>query len=159
MSKHAATGRTDFGGERRRVQVSFPEETKTEQSHKAACDVNNIMARYTATGVMDHIRAFEPVYADVTTEDYQSAMNVVANAQTMFEELPSTIRRHFGDDVSQFLRFCAESPDPGGQLQGLAEEYRKRALGNDTPVNQEPAPPATPSETPTEATPPEETSV
>ena len=129
MSNAAKTGRTDFGGRRLRVRKKFPKETLTEQNHKAACDVNNIMARYTRTGVMDHIRQFEPVYSDFTPEDYHTSMNVVADAKTMFEELPSTMRRHFGDDVSAFLEFCSNTPDAAAELQGIAEEYRRQALG------------------------------
>ena len=139
---------------RRRVAVKFPAETLTEQSHMAACDINNIMARYTKSGVLDHVRRFEPVYADMTEGDYLSAMNQVAGAKTMFEELPSSVRRHFEDDVARFLRFCQDSPNPAGELQGIAEEYRKRALGiTDTPprgtdsvADPEPEPEPTPPE-------------
>ena len=129
----------------------------TEQSHKAACDVNNIMARYTRTGVMEHIRQFEPVYSEVMPDDYHTSMNVVGEAKSMFEELPSTLRRHFGDDVSAFLDFCATSPDASGELQGLAEEYRKQALGiSDTVGDQVPAEePKAPKAETGEAPPPE----
>ena len=126
---------------RRRVSVTFPAETMTEQSHKKLCDINNIMARYTKSGVLDHVRRFEPVYSDVTEGDYLEAMNRVAAAKTMFEELPSTIRRHFGDDVATFLAFCDQSTDAPGELQAIAEEYRQRSLDN---------PPAPPSEQPAE---------
>ena len=129
---------------RRRVAVKFPAETLTEQSHIARCDINNIMARYTKSGVLDHVRRFEPVYADMTEGDYHSALTQVAEAKTMFEELPSTIRRHFGDDVSRFLRYCDAEKDPAGGLQAIAEEYRKQALGIPTPEAQ-PAAPAAPA--------------
>lgn len=129
---------------RRRVAVSFPAETLTEQSHKHACDVNNIMARYTATGVMEHVRNFEPVYADMTEGDYHDAMNAVASAKSMFEDLPSTMRRHFGDDPARFLAFCQESEDPAGELQALAEGYRKQALGIDSRDDSEIAEPGEP---------------
>lgn len=114
---------------RRRVTKAFPSETLTEQSHKAACDVNNIMARYTATGVMEHVRQFEPVYGDMTADDYHASLTAVAEAKSMFEELPSTLRRHFGDDVARFLEFCDTTPNASDELQSLAEGYRKQAMG------------------------------
>lgn len=104
-------------------------ETLTEQSHKAHVDVNNIMARYTRTGVMEHIRRFEGQYADVSDMDYHEAMSKVADAKSMFEEMPSTMRRHFDDDVAQFLEFSVTEDDPPATLQAIAEEYRKQALG------------------------------
>ena len=146
----------DFTKFRRRVLTPVGKITMTEQNHKAACDVNNIMARYTKTGVMEHVRAFEPVYSDTTTDDYQNSMNVVADAKTMFEELPSSIRRHFGDDPSEFLEFCTTADDPVGDLQGLAEGYRKRALGIPEPDPQPEVPPAAKTDQPAEVSPPEE---
>lgn len=137
----AATGRSvsDFGGPRRRVVMTFPAETLTEQHHKAACDINNIMARYTKTGVLDHVRRFEPVYSDLMPDEYHESMNKVAEAKSMFEELPSAVRRHFGDDVSQFLEFCADTPNAAGELQGIAEEYRRHSLGLDQAASEEAA--------------------
>lgn len=104
-------------------------ETLTEQSHKAHVDVNNIMARYTRSGVMEHIRRFEGQYADVSDMDYHEAMTKVADTKSMFEEMPSTMRRHFNDDVAQFLEFSVSENDPTAKLQAIAEEYRKQALG------------------------------
>ena len=134
VSEDAAAGGTRVSSvsiPRRRVSVRFPAETLTEQSHKAACDVNNIMARYTLTGVMEHVRRFEPVYADVSAADYKASMDAISAAKTLFEELPSRVRRHFGDDVTQFLAYCDETPDAASGLQAIAEEYRKQALGLD----------------------------
>ena len=134
----AATGRSEsyplgMARDRRRVSIVFPSETKTEQHHKAACDINNIMARYTKTGVLEHVRRFEPVYADVSADDYHESMNKVAAAKTLFEELPSAVRRHFGDDVSQFLHYCDATDNAAQGLQDIAEEYRRQSLGLDEP--------------------------
>lgn len=122
-------GLQDFYMCRRRVSPPTGGETMTEQHHKAHVDVNNIMARYTRSGVMDHIRTFEGRYADITDMDYHESMTKVAEAKSMFEELPSTMRRHFSDDVSQFLAYCVQEDDPESGLQAIAEEYRKQALG------------------------------
>lgn len=146
----------DFYRKRRRVVTPVGNDGMTEQSHKAACDINNIMARYTRTGVMEHVREFEPVYSEQTPDDYHTSMNVVADAKTMFEELPSKMRRHFGDDVSAFLEFCATAKEPAAELQDLAEEYRKQALGIPPSGQPEPEPKATPEKAETaEGTPPE----
>ena len=133
----------DLFKRRRRVQVSFEDtESMTEQSHKPSCDINNIMARYVATGTLDHARRYEGQYSDLTADDYHASMNKVAEAKSMFEELPSQVRRHFGNDVSAFLEFCTTAEDPAGQLGVIAEEYRKQTLGltPDPAGQQEPEP-------------------
>ena len=107
----------------------------TEQSHKAACDINNIMARYVKTGTLDHVRKYEPVYADVSPGEYHDAMNVIADTKTMFEELPSQLRRQFQNDPEEFLRFCATEEGAGEKLAAMAEAQRRASLGIDQANN------------------------
>ncbi len=77
----------------------------TEQSHKKACDVNQIMKRYIKTGVIDHIKTNAPQYMDVPAIDYTEAMALVASADSMFNELPAQARKHFNNDPAQFLEY------------------------------------------------------
>ena len=123
----AATGRS----ERKRVQIKFTGETLTEQNHKSACDINNIMARYVKTGTLDHVRKYEAVYADVLPSEYHDAMTVIADTKTMFEELPSELRSEFKNDPEVFLRFCATEEDAGSKLEWMAEAQRRKSLGLD----------------------------
>lgn len=115
--------------ERKYAMAFDPSEGLTEQSHKAECDINNIMARYTKTGTLEHVRKYEGQYLDLPADDFQTAQQKVADAKTMFEELPSQVRRHFGNDTSQFLEFCVNHENPAAVLEGIAETYRKQALG------------------------------
>lgn len=80
--------------------------SRTKQSFKDECDVNNIMKRYQRDGVIAHRNEFEGNYGDfMTSEDYHSAMTQIAKAQQMFEALPSTIRNRFNNDPSEYLEF------------------------------------------------------
>lgn len=83
----------------------------TKQSFKAECDINNILIKYQKTGVFDHVQKYEPQYFDTTSADFHEAMNTVANAETMFAELPSKARAHFDNDPAQFLNFFEENGD------------------------------------------------
>lgn len=121
----------DTGSIRRRVSIKFEEPTLTEQNHKASCDINNILARYTKTGVLEHVREYEGQYADITVTDFHDAMNKVAAAKSMFEELPSQLRAHFRNDTSEFIDFCNKVDKPEQALSAIAEEYRREALGLD----------------------------
>lgn len=77
----------------------------TEQSHKQECDINYILKDYARTGFMKHANQNAGQYDDVTSVDFQSAMDTVANVKTMFENLPSQIRAEFNNQPTQFLDY------------------------------------------------------
>lgn len=77
----------------------------TEQSHKDACDMNYILKDYARTGFIKHARQHEGKYDDVTSYDFQQAMDTVANVKSMFEGLPSEVRAEFAHNPSQFLDY------------------------------------------------------
>lgn len=82
-------------------------EDVTKQSFKSECDINVIMARYMNTGVIDFVTKHQAHYGDVSDVDYQTAMQTVAEANSMFEELPSQLRTRFGNDPANFLQFVS----------------------------------------------------
>lgn len=86
------------------------EPSMTKQSHKKECDINNIMAKYQKTGLCDHIARYEPNYQDVPSIDYKDAMDKIIEIDTIFGELPSTVRKQFENDPYQFVQFV-ENPD------------------------------------------------
>lgn len=87
------------------IQVGFSTKGRTKQSFKAECDINQIMARFLRTGVLDFVQKNEPRYGDATGLEYQSAMLRVAGAKTMFNELPAKIREFFENEPGKFLDF------------------------------------------------------
>lgn len=90
---------------RKLVQTQNDEPSMTQQSFKEQCDVNNIMAKYQKTGVIDHINVYEGHYGDVDGTTFTEAMQTVANAQTMFMDLPSRAREAFDHDPAKFLDY------------------------------------------------------
>jgi len=88
------------------LKSSMPSMTK--QSFKDECDINNIMAKFQKTGALTHYMRHAPEYGDATQVEYADALNVVANANTMFEELPSSIRKKFDNDPAKFLEFVQD---------------------------------------------------
>lgn len=96
-------------GPKLRVALSFPENSRwTKQSFRDECDINNVMGRYLSSGEMPVINQTAPQYLDVTGYDYQTAMQLVAGAQSLFEEVPSAIRNRFQNDPAAFLDFCSD---------------------------------------------------
>jgi len=97
----------------------------TEQSHKQACDMNYILKDYARTGFIKHANQNAGTYDDVTSVDFQKAMDTVANVKSMFEGLPSAVRAEFSHNPSQFLDYV--------QNPANTEELAKRGIlvGND----------------------------
>lgn len=126
-----------------RIQLICTDPSLTEQSHKDECDVNFILRKYQQTGVIEHQNQYEGFYGDITGHDFQSAMELIANAQSMFNDLPSSVRSHFYNDPARFLDFCQE---PGNieQLRkwGLAEIPYEELVNvkNPTPGGDSPRP-------------------
>lgn len=91
-----------------RVQVVFPDNSPhTQQSFKEECDINTIMRRYQATGQLPAMNETAPQYLDVSGMEFQSAMEFVAGAQSMFNDMPSEVRARFQNDPVQFLDFTS----------------------------------------------------
>jgi len=105
---------------------------KTRQSFKEECDINNILARYQTSGILDFAQKHEPQYADVSAIDYQESMLKVAQAKSMFNDMPSSLRARFKNDPAQMLDF----------LQNPANRAEAETLGL---VNASPTPPNEPT--------------
>lgn len=83
-----------------------PKETKAQQHFKDECDINIIMKKYKRSGLIDHVNRYQGTYSDLSNPvDYQTAMQIVIDAQEAFESLPGNIRKRFGNDPEEFLQF------------------------------------------------------
>ena len=95
--------------ERKRLQLHFPDDGLTQQNFQEETDINNIMAKFAKTGLVDHVNRVAGSYGDFTTvQDYQLHLDQVMAAQTAFMELPATIRRRFDNDPAHLLAFIQD---------------------------------------------------
>lgn len=78
---------------------------KTEQHHKDECDINHIIRKYDKTGLISHVSRFEGQFGNVSGIDFRESMDQINNAQAMFNELPSNIRKRFGNNAANLLEF------------------------------------------------------
>lgn len=130
-----STGLRDFGPSR------------TIQAHAQETDINFILEQFGVTGTLPYAR-FPPSYGDFSgVSDYQTAMEVLLEAQSAFMALPSAIRAQFDNDPASFVDF-AENPANLSKLQewGLAPATppAPRQAGDENP----PTPPKDHSQIP-----------
>lgn len=133
---------------RRRVTTPVGARSRTHQSFKDECDVNNIMARYAKTGVLDHVRRSAPVYGDfVEVADYHTALNVMIEAQDMFDALPAKVRRRFNNDPAELMEFVhdPENSDEAHKLGLLKPDFKPPVAADVAPESPEPVVPAKPA--------------
>lgn len=95
-------------GTKQKTPTFFTQPTRTKQSHKDECDINNILARYKKTGVINFTNRHEPQYADVTGADYQEAQFIVARAKGLFAAMPAHLRARFDNEPGKFLAFVQD---------------------------------------------------
>jgi len=115
--------------ERRSCAIDFSDDPGlTEQSHKEACNVNNIIKKHLATGAITHLNKMEAQYGDVSGIDFQSALETVERAQEAFNLLPSKVRKKFKNDPGVFLDFT-NNPDNAEEMVELGLATRKEIEG------------------------------
>lgn len=92
-----------------------------QQQFKDDCDINSIMRRFQKTGAIDHVAKHQPQYGVWAPGDLHQALNIVAQAESMFADLPSSLRRRFNGDPSELLAFVQDpnNADEAAEL-GLA---------------------------------------
>lgn len=117
------------------------EPSRTKQSFKDECDINNIVKSFRT--VQDILNLTENgrkgVFADLPDPfEYQDGLNIVIQAEASFNALPSALRNRFENDPKQFLDFMS---DPANQ-----DEMIKLGLATDKrpPPSTEPPVPSTP---------------
>lgn len=126
-----------------RVHIKFPKDGKTEQAHAEETDINVIMKRAMRGEHSDYIKDYGGRYGEATSMDFLAANIIVANANQMFDALPSEIRSRFRNKPEEFLDFVQ---DPENK-----DELVRLKLANPPviePTSPEPPVLTTPPETP-----------
>lgn len=122
---------------RPRKQIIFTVPSMTEQTHKDEVKIQNILKKYQQTGVLKHVNQYQGTYMDMASApDFQEAQFIIAEAQSMFETVPSHIRDDFQNNAKQFLNF----------IQNPNNKEAIEAYGLDTshfPVQEETTSPST----------------
>jgi len=86
-----------------RGDIDHFEPSMTKQCHKDECLVENILARFQATGVCDHVNQAHPLNTDpsqifdcVDFPSFQEAQQTIAAAKQAFDALPKELQEKSG---------------------------------------------------------------
>lgn len=106
--------------------VDFVDETPsmTQQHFKDSCDINNILARYQETGVLEHVKTHGENYGFMSGQTFHEIMSQLTLAQSMFNDLPSEAREFFDHDPAKFLDYV-DNPD----IEDAAKRSQMLSLG------------------------------
>ena len=86
----------------------FTRPSRTQQSFRDECDINNILRQFNVTGQLP-VGSVQPQYGDFSgITDYQSALNAVMAAQDSFLALPAKVRARFDNDPALFVEFASD---------------------------------------------------
>lgn len=112
--------------DRLKVQAAECGPTRTKQAFKDKCDVNQVVKRFTKTGLVDHVNQMKAEYGDYSDfVDYRDCVSKVFEAEAMFMELPSKVRKRFQNDPQEFFDFMMDEANFDEALEmGLIREER-----------------------------------
>ncbi len=87
----------------------------TQQEFKESCDINNILAKFSVqaqalgVSISQLMPQDQGTYGDFSQlDDFQTAQNKIAFLNDQFSNLPSSVRRHFGDNLNNFINAVSD---------------------------------------------------
>jgi phage internal scaffolding protein len=111
------------------AKLVFTSPSRTKQSFRDECDINNILKQFNVTGQLP-VGSVQPQYGDFSgITDYQSALNAVMAAQDSFLQLPAKVRAKFDNDPALFVEFASDEANKDEmKALGLLREETAQAV-------------------------------
>lgn len=135
------TGNPDYEGFRKSKSPKVKaRECRTKQAFKDSTDINKLLVKGAREGTLSHLQKYQGQYGDFSDFDFQGAQNQLAQASTMFEELPAEVRREFGQSPEAFFKFVNDPEN----MDKLAEKVPALAKAGTQLPNVNRSSPATP---------------
>lgn len=118
-----------------------PLEGRTQQQFAEECDINTIVRRFGLDGELPSTVA-TPLSGDFTgVVDFQTAMNLVRQAEESFASLPARLRARFSHDPGELIAFLDDPRNRAeAEILGLVNPPPERP--RDAPPTPPPTPPA-----------------
>jgi phosphotransferase system IIB component len=101
---------------RRPISTVNDEPTMTKQALADNANINKLIKKHGITHVVQNMSNLEVLYGEITSYDLQEAMQMNIDAQEAFMEVPSEVRKKFGNDAGAFIDF-ATNPENISQMR------------------------------------------
>ncbi len=99
---------------------------RTKQTFKAETDINTILKKFSAKGVISHLAKYKPEYGEFGGDyDYAQSLQKLDQGMGIFMALPAEVRREFDQDPGQFFTFVND-PKNVDRLNELLPELNER---------------------------------
>ena len=105
-----------------RIRTENNEQSMTKQNLIDQADINKLIKSHGVTHIVQNANALEALYGiEITSMDLQDAQQMIYDAEKLFNEVPSELRKKFGNDAGAFIDY-ATNPDNLSEMQkmGLA---------------------------------------
>jgi hypothetical protein len=108
---------------RDRVQTNIEGESMTQQHFAHGADVRNIISQYDRTGLIANVARGVAQYGDYSEiNEYRESLDLINNANDMFQQLPAEIREIFKNDAGDFFEFATNPANESKMIElGLRE--------------------------------------
>lgn len=124
------------------VIAPFLDDGRTQQHFADQVNINNILAKYRKTGIIEHVKRAEARFGSFPDMNATAAdFDKVAKAKQSFEMLPAELRNKFNNNIPEFFEFLHD-PDNRDQLTKWGFFNKKEGPETGTPVSAKPAEPA-----------------
>jgi phage internal scaffolding protein len=105
----------------------------TQQHKKDETDIRKIIEKYDRTGLIGHVQRGIAKYGDFSEiNEYREALDIIANANATFAELPAAVREKFANDAGAFLEF-ATNPENLEEMQEMGLAPKPEPKVSDVP--------------------------
>jgi len=101
---------------------------RTRQSEADSADINKIMERFERTGKLPAMQTLPPQYGEPQLVSYDTALNMVRQANDQFNALPANTRKYFNHNPQLFLEAISnvtEENYPALKKLGIYVERQK----------------------------------
>ena len=79
---------------------------RTKQAFKDSTDVNKILRKHIKSGTIETLGRIQGQFGDFSDFDYMDAQNRIAQAKSLFEQLPGELRAEFNNNPGDFLQYA-----------------------------------------------------
>ncbi len=102
-----------------KIEPKVYDDGRTKQSFKDETDINKILMKAQKVGSLSHLEKHGAFYGDFSDmPDLLEAHARMARGQSLFDELPSELRKEFDNDMSKFFVYVND-PENKDRLREL----------------------------------------